>query len=399
MGELPLTWRQVAAFRLQRHGLLDRSAAGATDPSGALAARTGEIGGVQAQLLSAAQLALWARLDGLQMAHIEQAFAERTLVKAAGMRQTQFFFPANELALFVRGAARRAEKAVRWTLGKGVPQSAVERAAEAALQALDQPRTRPEIARLVCRALGVREKVVQGGVGWGSRREVSAVPVGHIDFPVVYLLQLAAARGVFCSGPNHGSEPTFVRADAWIPGWRDLPQDEAEARLLVRYLRAFGPAAPADYAQWSGMTLGEARSLWAQAGLAAVSVEGWQAQALPADLPALAQAERALGAPAPPVVRLLPHFDTFLLGHVQRGHLAAPVHQPLIYRPQGWIAPVILVDGRAAGTWEQAHDGDSLRIRVKGFAPLSAEVRAGIEAQASRLASFVGAEGVEVEAG
>ena len=53
-------------------------------------------------------------------------------------------------------------------------------------------------------------------------------------FRVVDLLHLAAARGVVCYGPDRDNQPTFVRADAWIPHWQDVPREQAEGALLRR---------------------------------------------------------------------------------------------------------------------------------------------------------------------
>jgi hypothetical protein len=111
--------------------------------------------GVQAQLLPAAQISLWARVRDLRIAHIEGALGERTLVRASCMRRTLFLVPAEHLAIFVRGTARRAEKEIRWAHGKGVPDRVVDAAIDAALDVLDQPLTRPEIASaLTLRSLG-----------------------------------------------------------------------------------------------------------------------------------------------------------------------------------------------------------------------------------------------------
>jgi hypothetical protein len=297
----------------------------------------------------------------------------------------------------VCGAARRAEKEIRWTRRKGVPDRIIAAAIAAALAVLDQPLTRPEIAEQVSRRLGVQMQAVQGG-GWGSRGKVAAVPVGDLIFPVVDLLHLAAARGVFCSGPNRGSEPTFVRADAWIPGWQDVPREEAEVALLHRYLGAYGPATAADFALWAGITLTEARQMWAgqQPGLTPVDVEGWSAEILTRDVEALTGARAGF---EQPLVRLLPYFDTFLLGHKERAHLADRQHHPSIYRSQGWIAPVVLVDGRAVATWEYARVGQQLRLKVSGFAPLSPGVTTGIQAEALDLGRFLGASSVNVQVG
>src|SRR5262245_51649415 len=220
-----VTWNQVIAFRLARHHLSPRASARS------LVSVAGDMTGAQAQLFSAAQISLWSRVRGLKMKHIEDALANRTLVKAACMRRTLFLLPSRDLAIFVRGSAGRAEKGIQWTRGKGVPDRAIDAAIDAAIGVLDEPLTRLEIAERVSRALGVKMQLIQGG-GWGSRRKVAAVPVGKITFPIVDLLHLVGARGVICYGPNRGNEPTFVRADAWIPNWQDQPREEATALLL-----------------------------------------------------------------------------------------------------------------------------------------------------------------------
>ena len=384
-----MKWNQVAAFRLSRHHLSERA------PAKALLSVVNDMAGAQAQLLSAAQISLWPRVRDLRATHVAEALKERILVKASCMRRTLFLVPSEHLAIFVRGTARRAEKEIRWARGKGVPDRLVDAAIEAALEALDQPLTRPEIAERASRALGVRMRAVHGG-GWGRRSKVAAVPVGELTYPVVDLLHLAAARGVVCYGPNRDNEPTFVRADAWIPQWQDVPREEAEGLLLRRYLWAFGPATAADFARWTGITLTDAREIWAreQAGFAPVNVEGWSAAVLREDLDDLAQAEFER-----PLVRLLPYFDSFLLGHKERDHLVDARHRPKVYRAQGWIAPVVLVDGRAAAVWEHAREGDRLRVQVAKFGSISRGVAAGIQEEARDLGRFLGIPTVDVQIG
>jgi hypothetical protein len=311
------------------------------------------------------------------------------------MRRTLFLVPSEHLATFVRGSARRAEKEIRWARAKGVPDRVVDAAIDAALGALDQPLTRPEIADRVSRALGVRMQAIHGG-GWGRRTKVAAVPVGELTYPVVDLLHLAAARGVVCYGPDRDNQPTFVRAEAWIPQWQDVAREQAEGTLLHEYLRAFGPATDADFALWTGMTLTDAREIWAreQANLAPVTVEGWVAAVLWEDLDDLAQAtfER-------PLVRLVPYFDSYLLGHKEREHLVSLQHRPKVYRPQGWIAPVVLVDGRASAVWTHTRHGNRLSVKVSKFESLSRRISADIREEARDLGGFLGAPNVDIQIG
>ena len=77
------------------------------------------IGGVQAQVMSAAEMALGARGDGLAPRDVQSAlWRERTLVKTWLMRGTLHLGPAVELPLYVAARAAHeassAHKAPRW---------------------------------------------------------------------------------------------------------------------------------------------------------------------------------------------------------------------------------------------------------------------------------------------
>jgi hypothetical protein len=349
--------------------------------------------GAQAQLLPAAQLSIWARVRDLQTTQIQKALDQQKLVKASCMRNTLFLVPSDDLAIFASGSRNRGERDVRWAINKGVPERLVDAAIDATLNALDQPLTRMEIAERVSRSLGVQMQSIHGG-GWGSRRKVASVPVGHLVFPVVDLLHLAGSRGVICYGPYRGAEPTFVRADAWLPRWKNIPRQEAESMMLRAYLRVFGPATAADFSMWSGLSTSDARVIWAreQGRISPVDVAGWNAGILRRDINALAQAELAS-----PSVRLLPYFDTYLLAHRERGHLLGTKHRSKVYRPQGWIAPVVLVDGRVVGVWEQARDKNVLRVKITKFEPIPRRVAAGIHEESNELGRFLGTSNLKIE--
>jgi uncharacterized protein YcaQ len=385
--QISFTWDQVTAFRLARHHLLERA------PARSLTTVVRDMAGAQAQLLSAAQLSLWPRVRDLKLAQVEDAMHKRKLVKASCMRQTLFLVPSKDLAIFVRGSARRAEKEIHWMRRQGVPDSAIDAVIDAALSILDEPLTRPEIAERVSRKLGVQVQSFTGG-GWGNQKKLAAVPVGQLTLPVVYLLHLARARGVVCYGPSRGSEPTFVRGDAWIPKWHDVTREEAEEHLLRIYLKAYGPATAADFAMWSGVTVTDAREIWERVGseIVPVDVDGWAAAVLRKDLPELAQAVFKR-----PLVRLLPYFDSFLIGHRERRHLVTMEHHKKIYRAQGWISPVVLVNGRVAAVWEYAWEGKRIRVKVTKLEPMALRIVNVIREQVRDLARFLGAADVKVE--
>jgi hypothetical protein len=386
-SQISVIWEQVNAFRLARHHLSKRA------PTKSLLSVSNDMTGAQAQLLSAAQISLGMRVRDLKLKDVEDVINKRKLVKSNCMRRTLFLVPAKHLATFVRGSARRAQKEINWALKKGVSERTIDKVVNATLSVLDEPLTRPEIAERVSRALGVQKRDVHGG-GWGSNRKLAAVPVGHLNYPIVYLLHVVAARGVICYGAYQDNEPTFVRADAWISKWKDLSQEEAEGKLLRKYLQAYGPATEADFAIWCGISLTEAREIWSRerAGLTTVYVEGRSATILQKDLDELKNAsfER-------PHVRLLPYFDVYLLGHKDRQHIVDKKHQSKVFRSQGWISPVVLVDGRVVGIWKHTQEKNRLLVNVEKFKPLSKQIRAAVQDEAQELGRFLSIPKVDVK--
>ncbi|MDG6954515.1 MAG: AlkZ family DNA glycosylase [Nitrososphaerota archaeon] len=387
-GVTRVSWDQVAAFRLSRHHLGGRAS------RNSMTVIPGKMGGAQAQILLAGQMSVGARVSGVTLSDLERAlWNDRTLVKAWCMRRTMFLLPSSELALFVRGSALRAEREMRWVLSKGVPVRELERLVEEVLDALNTPITQTALAQEVGESLGLRVTYGRGG-GWGSRRRIPHVRVGPLALPSTYLLHLAGARGVYCSGPNAGTESTFVRADRWVPHWKDVEQKEAERDLVIRYLRAFGPANTSDFATWTGMTARDAQGAWssAEGEMAEVDVEGESGVVLWEDLSELSSASLD-----GPIVKLLPFFDSFLLGHRSHKNIVGPSDHRHVYRQAGWVSPVLLVNGRAAGVWSHVRKGRGLEIAIRPFARLPNRIASMAYEEAGELGRFLGCTNVATE--
>src|SRR5258708_23246620 len=99
---ISLTWEQVHAWRLQQQCLMPRL--GRRNFIRAVESALG----VQAQVMSAAELSIGARVDGLKRPDVQRAlWQDRTLVKTWAMRGTIHVFAAEDLPLVV--AARCAD--------------------------------------------------------------------------------------------------------------------------------------------------------------------------------------------------------------------------------------------------------------------------------------------------
>jgi len=115
-----------------------------------------------------------------------------------------------------------------------------------------------------------------------------------------------------------------------------------------------------------------------------VDVEGWKASILQSDLKDLEKAELD-----EPVVRLLPYFDSFLLGHKSHRNIVDQGNHKKIYRNQGWVSPVLLVNGRAQGIWSHDQNKRILAVRVTPFSEISSGVSSRIKEEASDLGRFL----------
>jgi hypothetical protein len=150
----------------------------------------------------------------------------------------------------------------------------------------------------------------------------------------------------------------------------------------------------ADFAWWTYVTAASAHAIWkrSEQELVAVNVGGRIAWILRDDLPTLERAKIKR-----PLVRLLPFFDSFLLGHKDKGHLVERKHHQRVYRPQGWLSPVVLVDGSVKGIWKSEKKANRLSIRVEPFGTVSSEVRDRVEEEGEALGKFLEADSVRTK--
>ena len=158
----------------------------------------------------------------------------------------------------------------------------------------------------------------------------------------VHLLYRAAYEGIMCSGPDRGKTHTYLPFEKVLGNPEPLPRPEALARMARRYLDAYAPAGPPDFAAWAGLNLGEARQGWDM-------IAGEMVEVNAAGSPAWMPANRLPWLDEPmddaPLLRLLPLFDTYLLGYASRSLVMDEPQQKLVLR-NGIIDAVVLVDGR-----------------------------------------------------
>jgi hypothetical protein len=350
---------------MHAQGLVDRA------PAASWLSVVERVCGLHAQVMSSAELTLHARVDGLDASTVSDAlWSDRSLVKTWAMRGTLHLLPAEEYPLW-QAALGQFEHYRRdgWLRGWGVTREEMETLIHAIAMALDsEPLTREALGSEVERVTGSAHigEIVRGS--WGS------------------MLKPAAYEGKLCFGPSAGQKVTFTRPDAWlsVTGAPHDP-DTALREVTRRFLAANGPATREDYARWWGVTPAKAGRRIADLGdeVEEVAVDGEPRWTLAG---ASAQAPEPSG-----LVRLVPAFDQYVVGATLHAGALLPSEdlRARVYRAQGWLSPVLLVDGRMEGVWRFERRGRRIAISIEPFRPQGADVRAAAEVEAERIAAFL----------
>jgi hypothetical protein len=341
---------------MERHHLVGRAA-----PRRLLRVAS-DICGLHAQLMSSAELSLWARLDRLERDAVADAlWRRRTLVKLWAMRGTLHLLPSSELGLWLAGLGTFTNRGMT-----GHPDiDALSAAVGAALDG--RTLTREELADAV-----------------GPRF------TEHVRFSWGSYLKPASFRGLLCFAPGDGNRVRYTSPATWLgrPIDRPAPGD-ALREIARRFLSAYAPCAADDLGLWWGIGPSRARRMIAALGPDAVEldVEG-------EPLWVLARDARAIAATEPhDVARLLPAFDPWIAGASRTSAAAIdPRHRARVYRPQGWFSPVLLVNGRMVGVWKHTRKGRRLLVELTPFGRLARSARTELESEAERLATFLGSE-------
>jgi hypothetical protein len=166
--------------------------------------------------------------------------------------------------------------------------------------------------------------------------------------------------------------------DTWL-GERLRPEPDA-ADVVRRYLRAYGPATPADVSTWSGMT--GVRALFGTLGEELTTHRDADGRVL-FDLAGLPLADGDTPAP----VRLLGRYDNVWLSHDHRDRVTPdPAKRKRWMGTNGGVGNTLFVDGVLEGLWRQTSSG---AVDVEPFRALTRPERAGLDDEVGALETFL----------
>ncbi|QFY14602.1 winged helix DNA-binding domain-containing protein [Nonomuraea phyllanthi] len=318
--------------------------------------------GAHAQVMSAAEASVGLRLPGVTRAGVRAALWERrTLVKTHGPRGTVHLLPARDLPLWVSALSSIPDT------HQGAPPS-LRMTAEQTDQVVAAIRDVLAGAEMTIDELS--EAVVEATGPWAGDL---VMPAFQTMWPRWrQAMARAAHRGAFVFGAGRGRKVTYTAPPA-------APASTGGAVGLVRaYLWAYGPATPAQFAQWAGGPVGWAREAFAGVELEEVLFAGERAWVLAGDT--------AVPGDPPRGVRLLPYFDAYVVAGRPRELLyPGAAAARALNGGQAGNFPVLLVDGDVGGVWHQRRSGSRLDVTVEPLRDLTAAQFGELEGQVERL--------------
>lgn len=316
--------------------------------------------GMQAQVPSNPYVGLWSRLDGFTPDALDVLLSSRAAVRAGLMRSTLHLVMARDCLAIQPLTAQVMARTFKSPFAAQMGSVRVEDVVAAGKELLSSsPMTRAELAE----ALGPRFPTA----------DPSALAYAiTLHVPLVQV----PPRGLW----KRSGQPRWALTSDWLGAEPD-PSPSIDD-LILRYLRAFGPATVADARTWSGLTglrevferlRPQLRVFHDERGRELFDVPDGE---LPDE-----------DAPAPP--RFLPEYDNVWLSHDDRTRVLPPGSgKPWdAYVKADFFGP-LLVDGFYRATWSFS-DG---ALSIHGFEPQRSDPRDTadeIDREATNLAAFL----------
>ena len=314
-----------------------------------------DIGGLQTQYAPSGYIGLWTRLVDFRRAALSDALSSRDVIQATLMRVTIHMVSAADYWPLTIGIRRARREAFARVTRREIGSMDMPAAARA---------VREELASGPLRMDELTQRLVERGfhpraAGWAGQwiDLVRVPPSGTWERRRADLYGLAVD---------------------WLPDPSDLTEQQGMVHVVRRYLGGFGPARPAEIANWAGVPVTAVDAALGELELARFEDEHGNelVDLLDAPLP-------EEDTPAP--VRFLPTWDATLLVHARRTQILPESLRPLVFNTRTpHSTGTFLVDGQVAGTWRY----EKGRVVAQSFQALPRGVARDVEDEAQRLTAF-----------
>ena len=317
------------------------------------------MGAIQAQDYAGAKWAVGQRMQNALNTEIDKALEKGSIIRTHVLRPTWHFVAPEDVRWMIQLSAHRIKKS-----------------AASLLRLLELNDS------IFNHCNDVLAKELSGGKKLARPQVVSVLNKAGIvtnEQRLVHILMRAELDLVICSGGRQGKQFTYSLFDERVPATKPLTNEEALAKLTLRYFTSHGPATVQDFGWWSGLTLVDIKK-----GLEQVKnklnqeiIDGntyW----MPKNKTIIKNKLND--------VYLLPAFDEYTVSYKDRSAALDPVHIP--HTSHG-LKPTIIIDGRIVGTWKPVLKKNTVLIETNPLIPLTKVHHKAIFAAEERYREFL----------
>lgn len=326
--------------------------------------------GINAQLSPAMMLSLRARIEGLELEDVKEALEDRQdIVRTWAMRGALHLLASSDIHWFIStlGPALIAKGKRRYR-ELGLTENILERGLSEIPNILAEtsPLTRWELM----------DALAERGVSIDTKSQAP-----------IHLIRYVALHGSICLGPDRPNrEATYTVLKHPPRGSGAVKSEPDLATLAKRYIGGYGPADFRDFAAWSGAGLTDSKNAWK-----ALEDEDYLMPVRVMEkkmmLSKTSYEEAIWPTHEEQTARLLPAFDSYVLGYSNREFIVTSEHYRDIYHG-GQTVPVVVVNGRAEGIWRYERTGQRMSIEIRPFSSFSPTARDLVLEEAEDIGRF-----------
>lgn len=203
--------------------------------------------------------------------------------------------------------------------------------------------------RLLAKALTILDKLLRDGDHLTRDEIIRAWEKNKIltgDQRASHLLICAELEKVICSGAIKAMKNTYAHFGRRVKEQKPLSRDEGLCRLAERYFTSHGPSTLADFANWSGLPMPDARKAikYTEHILTSEKIDSnlyWFRDGSVND----ARFDD---------VYCLPAFDEFVIGYKDRSACLLDKHKAVVISINGMFFPIIVARGKVVGSWKKS---------------------------------------------
>jgi hypothetical protein len=322
------------------------------------------LGAVQAQDYAGAKWALAQRTVGVSDADVEAELSDGRILRTHVLRPTWHFVAPDD---------------IRWMLALTAPRVKAAMAFNARWLELDDAvfrRSNAALARALAGGKRLTREELKPMLEQAGVKVITGQRLAHI-------MLRAELDAVVCSGERRGNQFTYALLDERVAPAPSRERDDTLLDLTLRYFTTRGPATPADFAWWSGLSMADAKRGLEIAGRALEQIT-------------IGDQKYWLGAASKDGSRvrtahLLPNYDEYFIGFKDRSAIAQRLGSAkTVTGINALTGHVVVVDGQIVGGWKRTFDKKTIRVDLSIQARLTGAEEKRVAAAASRFGEFLG---------